>query len=39
MLTVGLGVSLADDLGFSTAFAEDGQDDIALGKYTLTLLS
>lgn len=34
MLTVGLGTSLATDLGFSTAFAEEGKDAIGLGRYT-----
>ena len=34
MLAAGLGVSLANDLGFSTAFAEEGSDSIPLGEYT-----
>ncbi len=33
MLTVGLGTSLANDLGFSTAFADQGSDSIGLGEY------
>lgn len=33
MLAVGLGSSLAQDLGFSTAFAEQGADSILLGSY------
>lgn len=33
MLATGLGVSLAQDLGFSTAFAEQGSDSIPLGEY------
>lgn len=33
MLAAGLGVALADDLGFSTAFAEQG-GDVPPGKYT-----
>lgn len=33
MLAAGLGASLANDLGFSTAFAEAGSDSIALGDY------
>ncbi len=34
MLFAGLGSSLASDLGFSTAFAEDGETSISLGGYT-----
>jgi len=34
MLAAGLGGSLANDLGFSTAFAEQGSDSIPLGEYT-----
>jgi hypothetical protein len=33
MLATGLGVSLANDLGFSTAFAEQGSASIPLGEY------
>lgn len=33
MLAAGLGASLANDLGFSTAFAVEGSDSIPLGKY------
>jgi hypothetical protein len=33
MFAAGLGASLANDLGFSTAFAEKGADSIPLGKY------
>ena len=33
MLAAGLGASLATDLGFSTAFAEQGSDSIPLGGY------
>jgi hypothetical protein len=33
MLATGLGVSLAKDLGFSTAFAEQGSESIPLGEY------
>ncbi|WP_373651803.1 hypothetical protein [Schlesneria sp. DSM 10557] len=33
MLAVGLGTSLAADLGFSTAFAEEGNDSISLGSH------
>lgn len=33
MLSVGLGASLAADLGLSTAFAEQGPDSIPLGEY------
>ena len=33
MLAAGLGASLASDLGFSTAFAEQGSDSIPLGEY------
>ena len=33
MLTAGLGASLANDLGFSTAFAEQGGDAVPLGEY------
>jgi hypothetical protein len=34
MLAAGLGASLANDLGFSTAFAEQGAEAIPLGEYT-----
>ena len=34
MLAAGLGASLANDLGFSTAFAAQGSDSIPLGEYT-----
>jgi hypothetical protein len=34
MLAAGLGASLATDLGFSTAFAEQGSGSIQLGQYT-----
>jgi len=34
MLAAGLGTSLAADLGFSTAFAEQGSSAIPLGEYT-----
>ena len=34
MLAAGLGTSLANDLGFSTAFAEEGSDSIPLGEHT-----
>jgi hypothetical protein len=34
MLAAGLGTTLAGDLGFSTAFAEQGSDSIPLGEYT-----
>ena len=34
MLAAGLGTSLANDLGFSTAFAHEGSDSIPLGEYT-----
>ncbi|HET6326089.1 MAG TPA: hypothetical protein VFG04_15535 [Planctomycetaceae bacterium] len=34
MLAAGLGTSLANDLGFSTAFAAQGADSIPLGQYT-----
>jgi hypothetical protein len=34
MLAAGLGTSLANDLGFSTAFAAEGSDSIPLGQYT-----
>lgn len=34
MLAAGLGASLANDLGFSTAFATQGSDSIPLGKHT-----
>jgi len=34
MLAAGLGASLANDLGFSTAFAEQGSDSLQLGEYT-----
>lgn len=33
MLVAGLGASLSADLGFSTAFAEDGADTLSFGKY------
>jgi hypothetical protein len=33
MLAAGVGVSLANDLGFSTAFAEQGSDAIPLGEH------
>jgi hypothetical protein len=33
MLVAGLGTSLANDLGFSTAFANEGSDAIRLGEY------
>ncbi len=33
MLVAGLGVSLVNDLGFSTAFAEQGSNALALGEY------
>jgi hypothetical protein len=33
MLAAGLGASLAADLGFSTAFAEQGSDSMPLGQY------
>jgi hypothetical protein len=33
MLAAGLGASLATDLGFSSAFAEQGGDSIPLGEY------
>ena len=33
MFAAGLGASLASELGFSTAFAEQGHDAILLGKY------
>ena len=33
MLAVGLGASLANDLGFSTTFAEQGEDGVPLGEY------
>lgn len=33
MLAAGLGTTLAADLGFSTAFAEEGSDAIPLGEY------
>ena len=33
MLAAGLGASLANDLGFSTAFAEQGAEAIPLGPY------
>ena len=33
MLVAGLGTCLANDLGFSTAFANEGSDVIPLGKY------
>ncbi len=34
MLAAGVGASLANDLGFSTAFAEQGPDSIPLGEHT-----
>lgn len=34
MLAAGLGTSLANDLGYSTAFAAQGADSIALGEYS-----
>ena len=34
MLAAGLGTSLANDLGFSTAFATQGSDAVPLGQYT-----
>ncbi len=34
MLAAGMGASLASDLGFSTAFAEQGSDSVPLGEYT-----
>ncbi len=34
MLAAGLGGSLANDLGFSTAFAEQGSNSISFGEYT-----
>ncbi len=34
MLAAGLGASLANDLGVSTAFAKEGADSIPLGGYT-----
>jgi hypothetical protein len=33
MLVAGLGASLANDMGFSTAFANEGSDAIPLGEY------
>jgi hypothetical protein len=33
MLVAGLGASLANDMGFSTAFASEGSDAIPLGEY------
>ncbi|MBI3862468.1 MAG: hypothetical protein HY290_11290 [Planctomycetia bacterium] len=33
MLVAGLGASLANDLGFSTAFAEQGSNALVLGEY------
>jgi hypothetical protein len=33
MLAAGLGATLANDLGFSTAFAEQGAESIPLGQY------
>ena len=33
MLAAGLGTSLASDMGFSTAFANEGSDAIPLGEY------
>lgn len=33
MLAAGLGTALANDLGFSTAFAEQGSDALPLGEY------
>jgi hypothetical protein len=34
MLAAGLGTSLANDLGFSTAFANQGSEGVPLGEYT-----
>ena len=34
MLAAGMGTALAQDLGFSTAFAEEGPETIPLGEYT-----
>src|SRR5262249_42356091 len=34
MLAAGLGAALADDLGFSTAFAYEGGDKIPMGEYS-----
>src|SRR5882762_7975301 len=34
MLAAGLGSSLANDLGFSTVFAEQGTESVALGEYS-----
>jgi hypothetical protein len=33
MLVAGLGTALSDDLGFSTAFADEGTDTLSFGKY------
>lgn len=33
MLVAGIGTTLASDLGFSTAFAEEGSDELSFGKY------
>src|SRR5689334_23047071 len=33
MLVAGIGASVASDLGFSTAFAEQGSDRLKLGAY------
>jgi len=33
MFAAGLGAALATDMGFSTAFAEQGSDSIPLGEY------
>jgi hypothetical protein len=33
MLVAGVGASLANDLGFSTAFAEEGPEGLSFGKY------
>lgn len=33
MLVAGLGTSLSSDLGFSTAFADEGEDSLSFGKY------
>lgn len=34
MLAAGMGTALPQDLGFSTAFAEEGPETIPLGEYT-----
>ena len=33
MIAVGVGAAVAHDLGFSTAFADDGKDSLAFGEY------